>query len=187
MIYRIFSKAEIKKLLNKNLIYVATIFAAAVMSLTGCTKSITADFMFEMGTQAAQKKKYPKAAEWYQKAADTGNASAMLNLGVFYEQGLGLVQDYAKAREWFEKAAAVSNSGLAFYNLGVLYDQGWGVGQDYTKAREYYEKAASAGETNAMSNLGVLYQNGQGGTQDYAKAREWFEKAAAGGGLVAGF
>jgi uncharacterized protein len=32
-------------------------------------------------------------------------ASAMNNLGLLYQNGHGVTQDYAKAREWFEKAA----------------------------------------------------------------------------------
>ena len=29
----------------------------------------------------------------------------MLDLGVLYENGYGMAQDYAKAREWYQKAA----------------------------------------------------------------------------------
>ena len=29
----------------------------------------------------------------------------MVNLGVLYDNGRGVAQDYAKAREWYEKAA----------------------------------------------------------------------------------
>jgi TPR repeat protein len=29
----------------------------------------------------------------------------MFNLGLLYENGQGVVQDYAKAREWYQKAA----------------------------------------------------------------------------------
>jgi TPR repeat protein len=48
---------------------------------------------------------YGKAREWYQKAADKGNAYAMYNLGGLYENGNGVAQDYGKAREWYQKAA----------------------------------------------------------------------------------
>lgn len=49
---------------------------------------------------------YAQAREWYQKAAEAGNANAKFNLGSFYYYGHGVKQDYAKAREWFQKAAA---------------------------------------------------------------------------------
>jgi uncharacterized protein YdaT len=104
----------------------------------------------------------------------------MNNLGVLYENGQGVPQDYAKAREWYEKAAA-SGYTDAMANLGFLYGKGQGVPQDYAKAREWYEKAAAAGSVYAMNSLGRLYQDGLGVPQDYAKSREWYEKAAAAG------
>jgi TPR repeat protein len=48
-----------------------------------------------------------KAREWYEKAADKGDASAMMLLGLLYEHRVG---DYAKAREWYEKAADKGNA-----------------------------------------------------------------------------
>jgi TPR repeat protein len=116
---------------------------------------------------------YAKAREWFEKAADKGDYSAMLNLGVLYEEG----QDYAKAREWYEKAADKGDYG-AMWSLGQLYEDGRGVAQDYAKAREWYEKAADKGGSDGMWGLGRLYENGHGVAQDYAKAREWYEKAA---------
>ena len=109
-----------------------------------------------------------------------GHAPSMRNLGLLYERGQGVAQDYAKAREWSEKAADKGNA-IAISNLGLLYESGQGVAQDYAKAREWYEKAAAKGDAIAMSNLGGLYADGRGVAQDYAKAREWYEKAAANG------
>src|SRR5262249_54716029 len=40
---------------------------------------------------------YAKAREWYEKAADKGDAIAMNTLGVFYHNGQGVTRDYAKA------------------------------------------------------------------------------------------
>ena len=101
----------------------------------------------------------------------------MRGLGVLYDNGDGVPQDYAKAREWYEKAAD-KGRGDAMLGLGLLYDLGQGVAQDYAKARGWYEKAADKGDVNAMRDLGLLYENGHGVPQDYAKAREWYEKAA---------
>jgi TPR repeat protein len=53
---------------------------------------------------------YGRAREWYEKAADAGNASAMTNLGWLYEKGMGVTQDYSKAREWYQKAADAGNA-----------------------------------------------------------------------------
>ena len=112
----------------------------------------------------------------FQAGAIHGDATSMYDLGVAYDYGYGVSQDYAQAREWYEKAATKDNE-HAMINLGQLYENGHGVTQDYTKAREWYEKAAA--DAVAMRNLGILYENGRGVPQDYAKAREWYEKAAA--------
>src|SRR6516225_1038751 len=113
----------------------------------------------------------------FQAGAKHGSENSMSNLGIFYEKGEVVPQDYAKAREWFDKAAAKSEA-IAMVSLGILYENGYGVAQDYAKAREWYEKAADKGNADAMNNLGTLCKNGDGVAQDYAKAREWYEKAA---------
>jgi TPR repeat protein len=98
-------------------------------------------------------------------------AAAMTILGVLYDNGQGVAQDYNKASEWYEKAAAKGDV-TAMTNLGVLYANGRGVAQDYSKAREWFEKGAAKGQTTAMTNLGMLYDNGRGVAQDHSKARE---------------
>ncbi len=116
----------------------------------------------------------------FRTGAAHGHTPSMRNLGLLYESGRGVAQNYAKAREWYEKAAAKGDA-IAMSNLGGLYADGFGVAQDYAKAREWYEKAADKGNAIAMNNLGFVYENGHGVARDYAKAREWYEKAAANG------
>jgi TPR repeat protein len=114
----------------------------------------------------------------FQAGALHGNATSMRNLGLFYQSGLGVAQDYGKAREWWEKAVAKDNA-EAMNDLGSFYFHGRGVPQDYGKAREWWEKAVAKDNATAVDNLGSLYQYGYGVAQDYGKARELFEKAAA--------
>ncbi|MCC8129693.1 MAG: sel1 repeat family protein, partial [Clostridiales bacterium] len=47
-----------------------------------------------------------KAAQWYEKAAQQGNAPAQYNLGACYYNGEGVARNRTKAKEWFQKAAA---------------------------------------------------------------------------------
>ena len=88
----------------------------------------------------------------FKTGAEHGNATAMYNIGVFYQKGYGVPRDYAKAREWYEKAAAKDNE-LAMHNLGALFANGLGVPQDYTKARVWYGKAADKGVASAKVDL----------------------------------
>ncbi len=115
--------------------------------------------------------------EW-RPLAEQGNAKAQYNLGVMYDNGQGVPQDYAKAVEWYRKAAEQGYAD-AQYNLGHMYDKGEGVTQDYAKAMGWYRKAAEQGDADAQHNLGVMYGNGQGVPQDYAQAHMWYNLAAS--------
>jgi len=42
----------------------------------------------------------PKAIKWYRKAANLGYAVAQFNLGVMYDCGKGVPQDFEKAYVW---------------------------------------------------------------------------------------
>ena len=127
---------------------------------------------------------YTKALEWYNKAVNAGNASAMYSIGYMYDYGEGVEQDYSKALEWYNKAANAGNS-AAMNNIGYMYEFSEGVEQDYTKALEWFKKAANAGNTAAMYNIGYMYRDGEGVEQDYTKALEWYNKAANAGDATA--
>ena len=59
----------------------------------------------------------------------------MYNLGVCFEKGEGVEQNWTKAAEWFTKAAENGHTD-AMYNLGYGFHQGKGVEQNWTKAIE---------------------------------------------------
>src|SRR5690606_10862479 len=82
--------------------------------------------MYAKGQGVAQS--YPKAVEWYSKAATQEYALAQYNLGVMYGNGQGVAQSYPKAVEWYSKAATQGDA-AAQYNLGVMYDNGRGIAQ----------------------------------------------------------
>ena len=46
-----------------------------------------------------------RAVFWYRKAAEQRDLIAQNNLGVMYEQGRGVPQDYEQAAAWYRKAA----------------------------------------------------------------------------------
>ena len=50
------------------------------------------------------KKNYEEALKWWRLAAANGSAGAQNGLGVLYEYGLGVSQDYAQAKDWYSKA-----------------------------------------------------------------------------------
>lgn len=109
--------------------------------------------------------------------AKQGNADAQYNLGVIYEQGIGISVDSKKAINWYQKAAEQGRF-EAQYNLGLMYSRGVGGKQDYRKAKKWFGKAAESGDAQSQTLLGVLYAEGKGVAQNYEEAVKWYQKAA---------
>lgn len=107
------------------------------------------------------------------QAAEQGDAEAQFKLGVWYDNGEGVLRDDAQAAVWYRKAA---EQGLtqAQFNLGMMYAQGEGVAQDNTQALAWFHKAAEQGYADAQFSLGVMYSQAQDDTQALA----WYQKAA---------
>jgi len=90
-----------------------------------------------------------------QKAAQSGNADAEDQLGLMYENGTGVTQDYQQALAWYRKSAAQGDKN-GENNLGWIYEKGLGITQDYQQALVLYQKAAEQGNSDAKQNLANL-------------------------------
>lgn len=127
-------------------------------------------------------KRYDEARLQFQEAADLGEASSQMSLGVIYENGNGVPRDYEKAVAWYRKAADQGNI-IAQSNLGYMYRQGWGVDQDFDKARALFTKAAEQGYPRAYTQLADMAILGLGEPHDDSKAVTLLLKAAEAGDL----
>jgi hypothetical protein len=67
-----------------------------------------------------------QAAKWYARAADRGNATAMVRLGILQQDGKGVLKDETAAANLYRKAAE-DGSSSGMHNLALLYDKGIGV------------------------------------------------------------
>lgn len=67
-----------------------------------------------------------KTVEWYQKAAENGNADAMYRLELCYDVGAGIKKDLEKAIKWYQKAAENGHE-KAMFMLGLYYYEGEGA------------------------------------------------------------
>ena len=112
--------------------------------------------------------------------AEQGNAVAQSNLGIIYQWGQGVPEDYKKSVYWYSKAAEQGHT-AAQSNLGIMYASGKGVPEDYKKSVYWYGKAAEQGHASAQYNLGVMYFHGKGVPQDYVIAHMFFKIAGANG------
>ena len=94
--------------------------------------------------QAVWADNVPDFKETFQ-AAEQGFAAAQYNLGVMYDNGQGVRQDYAQAVQWYLKAAEQGYAD-AQYNLGLMYEKGQGVRQSKIVAKEWFKKACAYGD-----------------------------------------
>jgi uncharacterized protein len=91
--------------------------------------------------------------------AEQGDAKAQFNLGIMYDKGRGVPQDYATAASWWRKSAK-QGFAIAQFKLGGLYYEGRGVPQDHATAVSWYRKSAEQGNASAQASLGITYAVG---------------------------
>ena len=80
--------------------------------------------------------------KWYRLAAEQGQADAQYNLGLRYDNGVGVPRDYQEAVRWY-RLAAEQGDAQAQYNLAGRYAIGQGVREDYVQAHKWINLAAS--------------------------------------------
>lgn len=115
--------------------------------------------------------------------AEQGHALEQVYLGTYYEDGLGVRQDYEKALHWYKESAKQNNS-EGQLQVGRAYYKGQGIEQDYEKARYWYLKSAKQNNANSQSWLGLMYQYGKGVQPNSRVAKEWYGKSCDNGNPV---
>lgn len=95
------------------------------------------------------------AFELISDSAEQGNAIAQYSLGVLYDIGNGVPQDYTEAAKWYRLAADQGNA-FAQNNLGAAYNVGNGVPQDYILAHMWTNLATTNGYENDPSIRDII-------------------------------
>lgn len=93
--------------------------------------------------------------KWIGKACEQGSAYALVNMGLFYQNGIGVRQSYESAISYFKKAIEQDNK-LGYYYLACLYRDGDGVKQDKEEAKRLFSKSAKLGYKKAEEALKEL-------------------------------
>lgn len=134
---------------------------------------LSADKLYEKGTEFDEKKKYKQAFALYKQAADMGHADAAYNAAYDYEHGEGVDKDVNQAFVYYKKAVDLGLE-KALFSMGYAYGEGQGVQQDANKALEWYRKSyAVRPEGPTANNLALEYiRVGQ-----YDEALDWALKA----------
>jgi TPR repeat protein len=116
---------------------------------------------------------------WWKKAAEQGHPAAQNELGVMYQKGNVIPQDYAKAACCY-RLAAEQGVVLSQDNLGVLLRDGKGVERNEKEAVVWFTKAAYGNYAEAQNHLAYMYANGKGVETNLVEAMAWWSVASSG-------
>ena len=160
------------------------LFAALLLTVMGTLPS--AAQTMEEARAAYARGDHATALRGFRIHAERGDAEAQLILGILYDKGEGVPQDFAEAVRWYRRAA---EQGLAEaqFMLGLMYAEGEDIPQDHAEAVRWYRRAAEQGYADAQFNLGFMYREGYGVPQDAAEAARWYRRAAEQGHVGAQF
>ncbi len=115
-----------------------------------------------------------KAAEWWEKASQRGNARAMYSLGQYH----ALKDGMPSALEYLERSASAGYL-PAYFSMGAYYVENGKDEAEKDKGLAHLTTAAIGGNTDALHYLTCMYHDGTFGDKDYDKARYWLNKYLA--------
>ena len=127
--------------------------------------------LFDTAINSLGRKEFTTALQLFTDLANRGMAEAQINLGMMFESGQGVLQNFDEAIKWYQLAASqgltkaqeklnllVSKAAAAQVNfgLGVAFENGQGVPQDIMEAIRWYQLAADQGLIKAQEKLNLL-------------------------------
>jgi len=135
---------------------------------------------------------YPKAVQWYRRAATLGDAAAMYKIGAILLKGLlGQQRNMVEAVTWLKRGAerADEDNPHALHELARLYESSNNnpevrnkIVADDSYARDLYMQAARLGYKVSQFKLGQCYEYGSLGLPiSNRDSIAWYTKAAAQG------
>jgi hypothetical protein len=117
--------------------------------------NVLGEMEFQMGVQNILAGNYEVAVNQLKLSASHRHAGATFNLGLCFEQGLGVPKNMEKAMDYYF-AAALMGHAKAMYNLAIFYLQGYGgLQKNRSMARRYLQAAANLGLAEAKHALGL--------------------------------
>lgn len=117
--------------------------------------SVLGEIEFQLGVKSINLGDFETAVSHLKLATSHHHAGATFNLGICFEQGLGIKQDMHHAMECYQAAADLGHP-QAIYNLGIFYAQGLGgLKKSRKAAKKCFETAARLGVIEAKLALGL--------------------------------
>lgn len=119
------------------------------------------------------------------KSAEHGFPRAIIDITIFYHDGLGTPVNMKEVFKWATKGANMGNV-TSQSDLSICYMNGLGVKQSTELALKYAQLAADKGYSDAQYLLAYWYYHGDGGiVVNENKSMKWAKKAAANGNVSA--
>ena len=116
---------------------------------------------------------FDKALTWFRRGLANGDALCQYELGLMYQEGLGVRKDIMTAADYY-KEAANQDLAAAQIRLGQLFlDQG-----DIQTATRYLEIAARHGHIEAFYHLAEISNNGIGRERSCSMATAYYKLVA---------
>ena len=113
-----------------------------------------------------------EAFRLFQRGANVGSVGCMLDLGYFYDVGIGTRTDKTKAMYWYKQAYRMKDAAAAS-NIAVLY-------KEQSKNRlafQWYERSAELGDGDSALELAKHYLSGQGVRRSVPLAKKQLQTA----------
>lgn len=136
---------------------------------------------YELAERLAAKPDYPAAMGWMKRASELGTLNtdaelrgkAALQVGNWYQAGLGEPRNLTRAREWWQNAARLGNE-EAGYQLGLDCQTRHG-GKLVEECLDWLTPAAEEGHAQAQLLLGQWYATQPDGSEE---ALHWLTASA---------
>lgn len=123
-------------------------------------------------------KKYFEAFDYFTRASEKRDPTALYNLGFCYLNGFGCTKNTALAIENFTRASDMNNP-QAMNALGEIYRDGIEVEEDSKKAFLYFAESAKLGNSDGQYNYAMMLLNDKKGAATNAViAVSMLEKSA---------
>jgi TPR repeat protein len=113
------------------------------------------------------------------KAADVHHIPQAEHLvGIIYEYGIGVPQDFTKALSYYRRAAEQRYL-ESMYHLALLYVYGRGTEIQLLRGLSLFEAGCEANHAPSCHYMGIMKTYGYGTAVDYQEAALWFEKSSS--------
>jgi TPR repeat protein len=127
---------------------------------------------------------YAAGRNWFQRAAEGEFPSALKNLALLHQKGLGVPESLDTAVNFYRRAAQLGQA-EAQNELGTILHSAEKVPQNLVEAAKWFRQAALQDSVIAQKNLGVVLARGDGAKKDMVEAAYWFRRAGEAGNAEA--